>query len=114
MREYRLATITECQSDPRVLIRWLYENQGVRRFDASNRLFLVLVDRSNFFASWRLKRAKPLLDDKIKAYLDSVDASPGKRLEFTWESEKYTVVSDIVFVIHPGGEPIPVDGSRMN
>jgi hypothetical protein len=102
LREYRLDTIGRCQADPQELIRWLYENQGVRRFDASNRLFLVLVDRSDFFASWRLKRAKPLLDQKITAYLDSVSKSPGKRLDFTWESEKYTVISDVVFVIHPG------------
>jgi len=112
LRKYRLTALTGSQTDPLPLIRWLYENQGVRRFDASNRLFLVLVDKSNFFASWRLKRAKPLLDDKIKAYLDSVGTSPGKRLEFTWESEKYTVVSDVVFVIHPGDEPAAVHRSR--
>jgi len=112
LRKYRLTTLAGCQTDPLPLIRWLYENQGVRRFDASNRLFLVLVDKSNFFASWRLKRAKPLLDDKIKAYLDSVGTSPGKRLEFTWESEKYTVVSDVVFVIHPGDEPAATQGPK--
>jgi hypothetical protein len=102
LRDYRLAVVDGCQNDPEELIRWLYENQGVRRFDASNRLFLVLVDKANFFASWRLKRAKPLLDAKIKAYLDSVGTAPGRRLDFTWESEQYTVVSDAVFVIHPG------------
>jgi hypothetical protein len=32
--------LADCQEDPEQLIRWLYENQGVRRFDSSNRLFL--------------------------------------------------------------------------
>lgn len=81
LREYRLAMISKCQGDPQPLIRWLYENQGPRRFHAANRLFLVLVDRSNFFASWRLKRAESLLDDKINAYLDSAGPSPGRRLK---------------------------------
>jgi hypothetical protein len=103
LNDYRIAVLSECQSDPEPLITWLYENQGVRRFDAANRLFLVLVDRSNFFASWRLKRAKPLLEQKINAYLDNAGKSPGRRLIFTWESQKYTVVSDVVFVVHPDG-----------
>ena len=47
-------------ADPEPLGRWFYENQGVRRFDASNRLFLVLVDKSNFFDSWKLKRSSAL------------------------------------------------------
>lgn len=102
LRQYRLETVAKCQANPLELIRWLYENQGVRRFDASNRLFLVLVDKKDFFASWRLKRAKPLLDEKIKSYLDSVGKAPGNRLDFTWESEKYTVVADVVFIVHPG------------
>lgn len=100
LRDYRLSVVEECQRAPVELIRWLYENQGVRRFDASNRLFLVLIDRNDFFASWRLKRAKPLLDDKITSYLDSVGAKPGHKLNFTWESTEYSAVSDAIFIVH--------------
>jgi hypothetical protein len=100
LRDYRLSLVDDCKRNPRELIRWLYENQGVRRFDASNRLFLVLIDTSDFFASWRLKRAKPLLDATIAAYLDSVPARPGHKLTFTWESTKYSAVSDAVVVVH--------------
>jgi hypothetical protein len=32
---------------------------------ASNRLFLILVDRRNYFDSWKLKRAKQLLITRI-------------------------------------------------
>jgi hypothetical protein len=98
---FRLRSLETCQQDPRTLITWLYEKQGVRRFDASNRLFLVLVDRSNFFESWKLKRAKPLLDSRINTYLDNLGDRAGHEIKFTWENQTYTVFSDIVFAIHP-------------
>ena len=63
---FRNTLVTEIEADSGGLIRWLYENQGDRRFDASNRLFLVLVDQRNYFDSWKLKRAKPLMEAKIR------------------------------------------------
>ncbi len=102
LRNYRGDLISASQENPDSLIRWLYENQGTRRFDASNRLFLVLIDRSNFFQSWKLKRAKPLLQTKISDYLDSVDAGPGRRVNFDWNGTRHTVVSDVIFIVHPG------------
>ena len=68
---YRSAILVQCMENPGELLKWLYENQGIRRFDASNRLFLILVDRDNFFDSWKLKRAKELLQDRIHSYLSS-------------------------------------------
>jgi hypothetical protein len=99
LRDKRLSIIDSAVSNPIDLIRWLYENQGVRRFDASNRLFLVLIDCRNFFDSWKLKRAKSLLVDKIHRHLDGADRS-GRRIQFEWEGRKYTVTSDVVFVTH--------------
>jgi hypothetical protein len=96
----RIEYLDEAVSDPVELIRWLYENQGVRRFDASNRLFLVLVDRDSFFDSWKLKRAKPLLVDKIHSHLDDAPDSPGFEVSFEWERTHYDVTSDIVFAVH--------------
>jgi len=101
LADFRLQLLAACQQNPTMLIRWLYENQGIRRFDASNRLFLVLVDRSNFFESWKLKRAKPLLDNRIHAYLDGIGGSPGHQIDFDWENQSYHVCSDVVFVVHP-------------
>lgn len=101
LMDFRVKTLTDSKTDPKSLIRWLYENQGVGRFDATNRLFLILVDKSNMFASWRLKKAKPLLANKINSYLDSVGSMPGKRQDFEWESQIYTTVSDILFVELP-------------
>ncbi len=91
--------LQECLGYPELLVRWLYENQGIRRFDASNRLFLVLVDTSDFFESWKLKRAKQLIEDKVCAHLDSVSSDPGFRLNFNWEGKKYNTESDIIFVV---------------
>ena len=101
LSDFRKELINEAKSNPETLIQWLYENQGVRRFDASNRLFLVLIDCSNFFLSWKLKRAKPLLDSEISNYLDDISPSPGRTLDFNWEGTNYTVVSDAIIITKP-------------
>lgn len=99
LKARRLAILDNAVANPTELITWLYENQGVRRFDASNRLFLVLVDCSNFFESWKLKRARPLLVDKIHGHLNDANHS-GSDLTFQWEGATYHTTSDVVFVIH--------------
>lgn len=101
LAEFRHSVLDECVINPEELIRWLYENQGVRRFDASNRLFLVLVNTQNYFASWKLKRAKDLLEYNIGRFLDGVrEGHVGRRISFDWEGEQYTAISDVVFVQH--------------
>lgn len=99
MRTLRMAILDDAVANPTKLITWLYENQGVRRFDASNRLFLVLVDCDNFFESWKLKRARSLLVDKIHHHLNAAHHR-GRDLEFQWEGATYHATSDVVFVIH--------------
>ena len=101
LSDFRKQLINEAKSNPETLIQWLYENQGERRFDASNRLFLILVDCSNFFLSWKLKRAKPLLDSEISSYLDDISPFPGRTLDFNWEGTNYTVVSDAIIITKP-------------
>ncbi|MEW5940312.1 MAG: hypothetical protein AB1750_11655, partial [Chloroflexota bacterium] len=80
---------------------WLYENQGVRRFDASNRFFLVLVNAENFDESWKLKRNRDLLADSIHAHLDAMTARKIRnlRLEFEWENKAYETYADILFIV---------------
>jgi hypothetical protein len=97
---FRNALVSEIERDSGELIRWLYENQGDRRFDASNRMFLVLVDERNYFDSWKLKRAKPLMEERIRGYLDGCGNNPGRRIEFDWEGERYSTVSDVLVVRH--------------
>ncbi len=101
LHEYRLSQLNQSCENPNELICWLYENQGERRFDASNRLFLILVDTNNFFESWKLKRAKPLLDEKVHSYLDEIGENPGREVKFNWQGSEYSAVSDVVFVVHP-------------
>ncbi len=79
--------------------QFFYENQGVRRFDASNRLFLVLVDKTNFFESWKLKRARPLIVQYVNNYLEKVNTDVGFQLDFNWEGETYSTEADVIFVI---------------
>ena len=97
---FRNAVVTELEEDPEELIRWLYENQGDRRFDASNRLFVVLIDQRNYFDSWKLKRAKPLMEEKIVGYLDARGDNPSRRVEFNWKGVTYSTVSDVVVIRH--------------
>jgi len=98
---YRISLLGRVQKDPEELITWLYENQGIRRFDSGNRLFLVLVDTAAFFDSWKLKRAKPLLEDRISKFIDGLPAPPGRKVVFNWEGTKYECRSDVCFVVKP-------------
>jgi hypothetical protein len=101
-RETRWLIIQEVVNDPQKLIRWLYEEQGERRFDAANRLFLVLIDKINLEESWKMKRNLDLLKDKINSHLDMFDVKNAKKLkiEFDWiDEKKYTALSDVIFII---------------
>jgi hypothetical protein len=100
LRKFRLELTAEIESSPDILIKWLYENQGERRFDAANRLFLVLVNETNFFDSWQLKRNRALLVKKIGAYLDNVAPQPGIEVTFKWEGVPYTTRSAVIVVRH--------------
>ncbi len=101
LTDQRYHILNTSARDPEPLIRWLYENQGARRFDAANRLFLVLVNPQNYFASWKLKRARDLLARHIGQFLDSVQENRvGRQISFTWEGESHTTVSDVIFVQH--------------
>ena len=63
--------------------------------------FLVLVDQSNSFDSWKLKRARPLLAEKIQSYLDAAPSNPGREVRFEWEGRTYSALADVLFVVHP-------------
>ncbi|HVC45181.1 MAG TPA: hypothetical protein VND20_10210, partial [Candidatus Binataceae bacterium] len=71
-----------------------------RRFDASNRLFLVLINEDDFFQSWQLKRNRTLLAKKIGKYLDTIPASAGRTVKFSWDGTKYETTADVLVVRH--------------
>lgn len=98
LKAFRSDLIDEIAHDPAVLLKWLYENQGVARFDASNRLFVILVDQENYFDSWKLKRAKALMESKIHEYLDGCAEKPGRPVSFTWEGVSYSTIADLLLI----------------
>jgi hypothetical protein len=101
LRARRNEIVRDIITTPSNLITWLYEQQGVRRFDASNRLFLILIDEQNYFDSWKLKRAKPLMEAAINDYLDCVGQNPGMEITFEWgDGNTYKVTADLVLVRH--------------
>ena len=104
LSEFRQDIVRNIQNDPSDLIRWLYEHQGTARFDASNRLYVVLIDPSNFFESWKLKRAKALLESSITRYLDNAEARPGRAIDFNWQGSSYSAISDAIIITKPGDD----------
>ncbi len=101
-KKTRWSMIQKVVKEPRKLIKWLYEEQGERRFDAANRLFLVLIDKNNLEESWKMKRNLDLLRSKINGYLDKFNGKEAEKLkiEFDWmDGKKYTALSDVIFVI---------------
>jgi hypothetical protein len=99
LRGIRQDILVQVTKSPEILAKWLYENQGERRFDSSNRLFVVLVDSGRYFDSWKLKRAKPLIKESVNNYLNKKNVPAGFELDFNWESEVYSVRTDVIFVV---------------
>jgi len=101
-KQTRWQIIEDVINNPHNLIKWLYEKQGERRFDASNRLFLILVDKINLEDSWKMKRNIDLLKDRIDDYLNKFNVKNinDLQLDFDWiDDKKYTTLSDILFII---------------
>jgi hypothetical protein len=87
---------------PDDLIRWFYENQGIRRFDSANRFFIVLIDKSNLEDSWKLKRNRNLLFKNINLFLDrnrNINFDDLK-LRFQWNGRVYTTYATCLFIIN--------------
>lgn len=106
-RGSRSETVLETLDDPTELIIWLYENQGQRRFDAANRLFLILVNLDDLEESWKLKRNRPLLQPRIHEHLSQISAGSMQdlKLQFTWNDRMYETYADIL--------PILVDNKSL-
>ena len=47
LKDEKIQILKEAQENPKLLAKWLYENQGEMRFGSENRLFLVLVETDN-------------------------------------------------------------------
>lgn len=100
-RGERRQIVLETMDNPQSLVRWLYEKQGVRRFDAANRFFLILVDLRNLEESWKLKRNRDLLKGEINNYLDKNQNLDFEQLEirFDWQDREYTTYAATLFIV---------------
>lgn len=101
VREVRLKILEETMANPKDLIRNLYEQQGETRFDAANRMFLILVDAVDFDSSWKLKRDLDLLRPTIQAHLDTFSEKRPEtlRTEFDYGGNRYQCLADCIFVV---------------
>lgn len=95
---FRLNLYKHVKENPEELIIWLYENQGERRFDAANRLFLILFNRFNFFESWKLKREFTELKKEIHLSLDKLADKNFQEIEFNFSGSNYKTKSEIIFI----------------
>lgn len=105
LKEHKKDIISEAESNPAELKKWLYENQGEARFDASNRFFLVLTDESDMSNSWKLKRNVVFLRERINEHLTNLSMDMSTlETEFYWKLDQktYKCKSDILFLKYSG------------
>ena len=91
--------VNESIENPKQLMTWLYENQGEMRFGSENRLFLILVDKSNFYESWKLKRNFEILRPTIYNYLERFTARDVDMIDFSYNGNNYKALADTIFII---------------
>ncbi|GHT31229.1 hypothetical protein FACS189434_00600 [Bacteroidia bacterium] len=103
LKTEKVEILNEVQNTPKLLAKWLYENQGEMRFGSENRLFLVLVDTDDFNNSWKLKRNIDLLKPTIENYLDNFNHKNINDLqvsfEFKGKAHRFTALADVIFVV---------------
>lgn len=103
LKDEKIEILKEAQVNPKLLEKWLYENQGEMRFGSENRLFLVLVDTGDFNNSWKLKRNIDLLKPIIVSYLDNFRNKKIEDMqvnfEFKGKPHGFSALADIIFVV---------------
>lgn len=103
LKESNMAIVNEAKKNPKLLSKWLYENQGEMRFGSENRIFLVLIDTEDFTQSWKLKRNLDLLTPGINNFLDNFSKKKLTDLEVTFKykdkPQDFKSLADIIFVV---------------
>jgi len=83
---------------PLDLAVWMYENQGIQKFGADNRLFVVLLDRDNPERSWELKRNFDLVFQRIDEFFDKESVSEQDEILFSFRKRVYTAITKILII----------------
>lgn len=102
IKNSNLSIVNETIQSPKLLAKWLYENQGEMRFGSENRIFLVLIDTDDFSNSWKLKRNIDLLRPSIHSFLDKFSSKKIEELnvEFKYPGrpQVFHTIADIIFI----------------
>lgn len=106
IKDFRLDLIERVKDTPHLLAQNLYEEQGEMRFGAENRIFLVLIDKSDFDNSWKLKRNIELLKPNINKYLDIFSTKNIDDLKLSFFKKgnpekyptEYNVLTDVLII----------------
>lgn len=103
LNDENIAIVNEAKQNPKTLAKWLYENQGEMRFGSENRLFLVLIDTSDFSSSWKLKRNSTILEPTINTFLDAFGSKKISDLTVSFnypgKTQTFSALTDIIFVV---------------
>ncbi len=106
IRNFRLKLIDRVKTTPLLLAKNLYEKQSDFRFGAENRIFLILIDRTDLDQSWKLKRNIDLLKPAIHSYLANISGKSIEDLKLSFYKngdsvkfpKKYEVLTDVIVV----------------
>lgn len=92
--------INESIQQPHDILRSLYEKQGSQRFDASNRLYLILIDTNSLEDSWKIRSDCTLLKTSIDNYLDQrIFNKDELLLTWTFKNNEYQSYADVLFIL---------------
>lgn len=96
LKQTRNDIIKSAQINPDILSKWLYENQGARRFDYSYRIYLILINMEDINGSWRLKRNKDILTEEINTFLNKNPNELIRKIKFNWKNN----IHDTKYIMH--------------
>jgi len=101
LESIRNETVQYAISHKNELAKLMYENQGAMRFGSENRLYLVLIDKSDMQNSWEMKRDFPRLNSEITKYLDSFKAEnlSKMQIDFHYSGKPYKTHADVLFIV---------------
>ena len=99
LRNIRTSILSDTIANPKSLATWLYAKQGERRFDRVYRFYLVLVDMDNFEDSWKMKRNRDLIPQKIAEFLSNDPQEKIMDIQFEWKNEMLDTKCVVLFIV---------------
>ena len=76
----------------------MYEHQGSQRFDANNRLLVVLANKNNIEDSWKLKRDFQTIFKEIDKFLTSSSVTKNDEVTFSFNGKNYKTLAKVLLI----------------